>query len=192
MFAIIFNALFLFAEAAGGHSESGGFMKFWNTYMNYPGFELWKFINLAVFLGILYYLLRKPVSEAFKARREEIRAELIKAKAERDAAVAKLEEVEVRLSRLDMEVTAIKEKARVDADMEKERIAAQTENDIAKMREQAGNEIARAGQMAKHDLRKFSAEESIRLAEEMLRGKLNADADAKLVRAGIQELGGVN
>lgn len=188
MFAFISNLL-LFAAPAAGDSP---FMNFWNNYMNYPGFEGWKFMNLAIFVLIIIWLLKKPLSGAFKAKREQIRAELIKAQQERDAAVKKLEDIEARLSMLDKEVVEIKEKAAADSEAEKGRIAAQTDSDIAKMREQAQNEINRAGQQARAELRKFSAEESIRLAEEMLRGKVGAETDGKLVKAGIDKLGGLN
>lgn len=189
MLALIFNSLLLLAAAPAGDSA---FMNFWQTYMNYPAFEAWKFINLGVFILLMVYLLRMPLSGAFKAKREQIRAELIKAQQERDAAVKKLEDIEARLSMLDKEVVDIKVKAAADAEAENARIASQTDLDIAKMREQAKNEINRAGQQAKQELRRYSAEESIRLAEEMLRSKVGADTDSKLVKAGINNLGGLN
>ncbi len=197
MLAFFYNFLFLFASEAaptsgGGQSGWQQVLHFWENYMNIPGFELWKFINLGIFVIALYLLLRKPLSSGFKAKREQIRAELIKAQEERDAAMKKLQEVEGRLAMLDTEVAQIQEKAAADAETEKARIAAQTESDIAKMREQAQNEIARAGLQARQELRKFSAEESIRLAEEMLRQKVGSDTDAKLVKAGIDNLAGIN
>jgi F-type H+-transporting ATPase subunit b len=195
MLAFFFNSiLLLFAEAAhtAAPANSGGLMSTLQQYYNVPGFESWKFINLAIFVIVLYWLLKTPLSAAFKAKREQIRAELIKAQEERDAAMKKLQEVEGRLAMLDSEVVAIKERAAADAEAEKARIAAQTESDIAKMREQANNEITRAGLQAKAELRRFSAEESIRLAEEMLRQQVNTDTDAKLVKAGINNLAGIN
>ena len=149
-------------------------------------------MNLGVFILILYFLLRTPLSAAFKAKREQIRAELIKAQQERDAAMKKLQEVEGRLAMLDTEVASIKERSAAEAEAEKARIAAQTESDIAKMREQAQGEITRAGQQAKAELRRFSAEESIRLAEEMLRQQVGSDTDSKLVKAGIDKLASIN
>jgi F-type H+-transporting ATPase subunit b len=194
MLAFFLNTFFLFAEAA--HSapsgDQSGFMRFLSEWYNVPGFESWKFLNLGIFILILFYLLKTPLSSAFKAKREQIRAELIKAQQERDAALKKLEDIEGRLAMLDSEVAAIKEKSRADAEAEKVRVAAQTETDIAKIREQAQNEINRAGQQAKRELRRFSAEESIRLAEEMLRRQVGADTDNKLVKAGIDKLGGLN
>jgi len=41
-------------------------------------------------------------------------------------------------------------------------------------------------------LRRFSAEEIIRLAEEKLRAQIDGDKDARLVKASISEIGGLN
>jgi F0F1-type ATP synthase membrane subunit b/b' len=194
MFAFIFSFIFIFAE--GGHSSSGGgFAEWWHKsadpYLNYPGFEAWKFINLAIFLAIIVYLLRKPLSDAFKTRRELIRAELIRAEEARRAAEARLIETESRLARLDAEKEIVLSRAEREAELEKQRISEQTEFEVAKLREQAENEINRTAQQARHELRKLSAEETIRLAEEMITQGMTPQADARLVRGNIQSIGGL-
>lgn len=185
MFAFVHFLLFLAAEAEG---HAGG-ASFYDKYLNYPGFEAWKFLNLFIFVGALVYLLRKPVSNAFKARREAIRAELIKAQQERDAALAKLQQVEARLTNLDAETARIRQQSQSEAETEATRIAEQTAIDIEKMRDNARREIATAVQNAKRELRQFSAEESVRLAEEMVRQNLRGDAAARLVNTSIENLG---
>lgn len=194
MFALINFLAFFAAEAGHGETAAhgGGFNEFYNTYFNYPGFELWKFINLFIFVAVLVYLLRKPLGSAFKAKRESIRQELIRAKAERDAALAKLSEVEARLSRLDQETAEIKAQSARDAEAEATRIAQQTNQDIEKMRDNARREIEAASAQAKRELKRFSADESVRLAEEMLRGKLGASDAARLVNQSISGLSGGN
>ncbi|HEX8737040.1 MAG TPA: ATP synthase F0 subunit B [Pyrinomonadaceae bacterium] len=195
MFAFIYSFFFLFAE--GGHSTAagGGFAEWWHTnadpYLNYPGFEAWKFINLAIFLAIMVYLLKKPLSSAFKAKREQIRAELIRAEQERKAAEARLIETESKLARLEAERENILTKAEREAELEKQRIIEQTEFEITKLREQAENEISRAAQQARQQLRKLSAEETIRLAEEMIKQGMTPQADARLVKTNIQSIGGL-
>lgn len=161
-------------------------------WWDYPGFELWKFINLAVFvLALLYILTRKvKLGEAFRTRRENIRRELAQAQQERDAALAKLNEVEERLSRLDTEIATIKERSAREAVEERERIARSTETEIAKLSEQAQREIERAGKAAKHELRRYTAEQSVRLAENLIRREMKPEDDARLVERNIQELGG--
>jgi len=189
MFAFFYNLLLLAAEAAheGGANSKG----FYEDWFNISGFELWKFINLAIFVAFMIYVLKKPLSEAFKAKREAIRAELIKAEEEKQAALAQLTSAEAKLVSLSTEKAEVLKRAQAEAEAEKANIAAATESEVAKMREQAEGEINRLAQQTRAELRRFSAEESVRLAEEKLRGKINSDNDAVLVKSGIQAIGGL-
>jgi F0F1-type ATP synthase membrane subunit b/b' len=159
-------------------------------WWNYPGFELWKFINLAIFITFMFFLLRRRTGEAFRTRRENIKRDLARAREERDAALAKLKEVEDRLSRLDTEVAAIHEQHVQEAAEERERIAKSTETEIAKLSEQATREIESAVKVAKHELRRFAAEQSVRMAEEMIRREMKPEDDQRLITQNIEELGG--
>ncbi|HEX6278480.1 MAG TPA: hypothetical protein VFZ49_00575 [Pyrinomonadaceae bacterium] len=188
MLAILTNFL-LFAAAPAGQ---GGFMDFYNTWLNYPGFEAWKFVNLAIFLLIIGYFVKRPLSEAFKAKREAIRADLIRAEEEKKAALARFTSVEAKLASLDNERQLILNKAKAEADAEAARIAGTAEAEVAKLKGQTSGEIVRLTQLAKLELRRFSAEESIRLAEEKLRSRIDQNADANLVKSGIQAIGGLN
>jgi F0F1-type ATP synthase membrane subunit b/b' len=192
MLAFISNLLLLFAAAPHGAAKGGWWETTGSHYLNYPGFEAWKFLNLAIFSYIMYRLLKKPLSAAFKAKREQIRAELIKAEAEKQAALSALTGVEAKLAGLDSEKSSIAANALQEAEEEKARIAAQTEADVARSRTQTAGEITRLTQLARIELRRFSAEESIRLAEENLRAQMNNEKDARLVKAGIQSIGGLN
>ena len=191
MFAFFYNVIFLLAES-GGHSTGGGFTRFYNQYLNYPGFEAWKFVNLAIFVFALVYVVKKPLSEAFRSRRDAIRAELIQAEQEKQAALGELTTVEAKLAALDGEKAEVLKKAREEAEAEKANILRQTEFEIAKMREQADAEINRLVQQRKSELRRFSADESVRLAEEKLRAKINPENDAVLVTSSIEGIGGLN
>ena len=191
MLAFVFNIIFIFAE---GHAstETGGFDNFYNTYLNYPGFEAWKFFNLTIFILIMVYLVKKPLSNAFKAKREAIRAELIKAEEEKQAALAELTSAEAKLVNLETEKANVVENAKREAAEEKARIVEQTSSDIAKMRNQADSEIERISKQTKLQLRKFSAEESVRLAEEKIKARMNEQTDSQLVKSSIQSIGGLN
>lgn len=148
-------------------------------------------LNLLLFVGVMYFILRRPLSEAFRARREGIRRDLTRAEEERKAAVAKLEEVEGRLARLGSEVDAIREQAQREAAEERVRIERAAEEEIRKIREQARREIESASKSARAELRAYAAEQSVRMAEEMIRGEIRPEDDAHLVREYVEELGGV-
>lgn len=193
MLAFIYSFVFIFAETAA-KTESGWskFIHWWNTYANYPGFEAWKFLNLTIFVLIMVYILKKPLSAAFKAKREAIRADLIKAEEKRQAAFAQLTTAEAKLASLETDAENAIRQAEAEAEAEKERIARETEEEIRRMKSQASSEIERKSQQVRAELRRFSAEESIRLAEEKLKAQMNADKDARLVKASIQSIGGLN
>jgi F0F1-type ATP synthase membrane subunit b/b' len=169
-------------------SDAGGRLPWW---LNYPGFEAWKFVNLGIFVLALIYFLRRPIGEALRARREGIRRDLMRAQEERNAALAKLEEVEARLAGLDAEVAIVREQASREAEAERERMKRTTEDDARKLREQAQREIESAGKAARQELRRYAAEQSVQLAEQMIRRDMRPEDDARLVSLEIEELGGV-
>jgi len=163
-------------------------------WWDYPGFELWKFINLGFFVLVLVYILTKKanIGEAFRNRREGIKRELARAREERDAAIARLKEIEERLARLDSEVVTIRENSKVEAAEERERIARSTETEIARLSEGAQREIENAGKAAKKELRRYTAEQSVQLAEGLIRREMQPEDDARLVNRNIEDLGGMS
>ena len=187
MFALLNNFTFLLAAGS-----EGAFSRFYDEYLNIPGFEAWKFFNLAIFIAVMIYLLKKPLSAAFKAKRDEIRAELIKAEEEKQAALAKLTATEAKLAQLETEKANILQKAKDEAAFEKVRLAEHTKIEIERLRQQSQAELARLASQSRVELRRFSAEESIRLAEEKLRSQIDGSKDAILVKASIREIGGLN
>src|SRR5882724_3434176 len=89
-----------------------------SPWWDYPGLELWKFVNLGIFVLGLMYLIKRPLSDAFRARREAIRRELAAARNERDQALMRLTAVEDRLKGLDAEVHALEEQSKLQAKAE--------------------------------------------------------------------------
>ena len=160
-----------------------------SPWWDYPGLELWKFFNLVVFVSAMVYVLKRPLTEAFRARREAIRQELLQAQAERDEALAKLAEVQLRLSRLDAEVAEIQQRSQAEAQAERERIVRETELEMAKLREQAEREIISAGKVARQDLRIFAAKQSVMLAEELIRREIRSEDDVRLIKINVEQLG---
>lgn len=149
-----------------------------------------KVLNLLLFVAIAVYFLRRPLKEKLQERREGIRRDLMRAQEERNAALQKLAEVEARLSTLNAEVESVREQARREAEEERARIERQAEEDARKLREQARREIESAGKAARAELREYAAEQSVRLAEEMIRREMRPEDDERLVSGYVEELGG--
>jgi F-type H+-transporting ATPase subunit b len=161
-------------------------------WWNYPGFELWRFVNLAIFIAAALYLDRRfgrPIREALRSRREGIKRELKRARAERDMALAKLAEVESRLARLDEEVLVIRQQATAEAEAERGRIERSTEIEMAKLRQQARAEIESTGKVVRQQLRELAAEHSLKIAEQHIRKDLRVEDDNRLIALNVEQIG---
>jgi len=159
-------------------------------WWDYPGFVLWKFVNLGLFIALMVYILIKAdLRGAFRARGESIKAELEKARTERDAALAKLKEVEERLAGMNDQVLAINQRSKAEVEAERQRIAQSTQEEIAKLTSQAQREIENAAKAAKNELKKFAAEQCIRMAEELIKRDMRPEDDARLMMHNVEEMG---
>lgn len=151
-----------------------------------------KAVNLVIFLGLLYFLLRKPAREFFATRLAEVRATLQQAAKEKEAATAKMAELDARLSRLDAELAEIKSQAQREAVAERERLQAEAQRDAEKIRATSHREIESAKQIAMSDLREFAATKAVDLAEQMIRRELKPEDDARLLARMGEEMSKVS
>jgi len=163
----------------------------WQDVFNYPGLELWKFINLGVFVGAAIYVLRRPIATALAARGESIRNEIKQAEEEKRAAEEKLAEVDAQLVHLDADVQAVRQQAEKEATQERERLAAAAQNEIEKLKSQADRELETTRKVAKKELRQFLAQRSLELAKATVVSRLNPDEDVRLIKERVAELGRV-
>jgi F-type H+-transporting ATPase subunit b len=159
---------------------------FWTSPTGFP-----KLVNLLIFLGILYFFLRRPVHEFFAQRLASVRQILERAAKEKEAATMKMAELDARLNRLGAELAGIREQANREAAAERERMKSETERDIEKLRLTTNREIETAKQVAMGDLREYAATKSVELAEQIIRRELTPEDDARLLRRVSEEMDSV-
>lgn len=147
-----------------------------------------KLVNLLIFLGILYYYLRRPINEYFSQRLASVRHMLERAAKEKEAATMKMAELDARLNRLDAELAGIREQSKVEVVAERDRMKAETERDIEKLRISTNREIESAKQVAMAVLREYAATKSVELAEQLIRRELTPEDDARLLRRVSEEM----
>jgi F-type H+-transporting ATPase subunit b len=158
------------------------------SWFNYPGLELWKFLNLAIFTAAAIYVLRKPISQALWARREAIQQEIVTAEQQREQALARVAEADSLMSRVDDDVRTVQEQAREEAKSEQERIAVSTRSEMEKLKQQAQREIETADKLARKELRQFLATNSVEIARESIRTQMRPEDDSALIQESIGEL----
>jgi F-type H+-transporting ATPase subunit b len=157
-------------------------------FANYPGLELWKFLNLAIFLTLGLLILRKPVSSALAARGESIKRELEQAKLESDKASEKLAESEALLAKVNDDVGSIRIQAEQEANAERQRQAATGDHEIQRLKTQAARELETARKTAQKGLQQFLANRSLELATQSVKNELRPEDDLRLIRDRIGEL----
>jgi F0F1-type ATP synthase membrane subunit b/b' len=158
------------------------------AWANYPGLEAWKFFNLAVFVAVMIYILRRKISEALAARRDAIKQELVDAQQRRERALAQVAEADAMLGRVNADVQSIHEHAQQEAQSERERLAAATARELEKLEHQARREMETADKVARKQLRQFFAQRSVDVARNTVRTQMRPEDDFSLISESIGEL----
>jgi F-type H+-transporting ATPase subunit b len=149
-----------------------------------------RFFNLAVVVGLLVYVARKPLANFYASRSGFIKEQLAEAQRARQEAEAKLSEMEMRMNRLNEEIEAIKLEAEIDARAEHDRLVAAAERDAAKIVERARQEIDGMTRAAHLELKSYVAELSVKMAEEKIRSEITGTDQSRLFSDFIGDLGG--
>lgn len=155
---------------------------------------LWRVINLLVFALFLVYILRNKIKigQVFDNRAAAIRKELDQARRDKQEAEQRLAEVESRLANLDQEVASIRSEAEREAAREQERIRQAAASDAEKIRQMAQREIEGAMKSARTELRAFVAEQSVEMAEGIIRREIRPEDNSRMISRFIDEMGEVS
>lgn len=154
---------------------------------------LWQVINFIVFVAIMIYILRNKIGigKVFDDRAVAIRKELDKAKIEKEEAERKLAEVEARMSKLDEEVAQMRAEADLEAEREATRIREAATLEAEKIKLMTAREIEGAMKEARAELRAFVADNSVAMAEAIIRRELKPEDNSKILNKYVEELRGV-
>lgn len=144
-------------------------------------------INFAILFGIAAVLVRKALPNGFAPRNAEIQKGIEEARKASAEANARLSEIEVRLSRLDADIAAIRSAAEADFSIEEQRIKAAAEQDAKNVIAAAEQEINAATRVAQRELKSFVADLAVGLAEKKI--KVDDATDQALVRAFASRVG---
>ncbi|MBN2431556.1 MAG: ATP synthase F0 subunit B [Acidobacteria bacterium] len=148
-----------------------------------------KAFNLVVIIGILVYFLRKPIGHFFARRSADIQRRIREAEQARDAAQARLADIQARLEKLDTEMDEIRRQAEADARVEREKILTQTEKDVVKMRQRARNEIESLKMQTIRELREYTAAKVVEMAGDVLRRELTTEDEERLFNSFLEKMG---
>ncbi len=149
---------------------------------------VWQVANLATFLGLLWYFLKKPVAEFFGNRRAEVAQALKKAEEDRRRAETLATELASRLAQIETELKALKDGARKDAEAEHAALLQQGEEDARRFVARASADLENRVRAARSELTAYAGDLAVDLAKELLAKGVTPEDEARLVKTGIAGL----
>jgi F-type H+-transporting ATPase subunit b len=173
------------------------FVSFWSTALYAAGGEdagsplmdfIWKVVNVVVLAAIIYKFAKKPVAAALGLSAESAKKDLDEARNAEEKIIADLSEMRSKISGLEKETLEMVESAKKDAKDAKARIVKEGKLEIQRMKQQASFALKQEQRKAEDDLRRWIADESVKLAESTLKKEINQNEQKKLVKNFVDQL----
>jgi F-type H+-transporting ATPase subunit b len=162
--------------AEGAHHEEG------------PLQTVFRWVNFLVLFGGLAYLLRKPMSEFFTQRSQDITAGLQRAQDAQATAHARMDEIEQRLASLSAEVSALRSAAEKESMAEREKILTDAKREVERVIERSRQEIDRVARSIEREIKETVADAVIDRAGKRLRTEMTPDDQKGVVVRFIKKL----
>jgi len=150
--------------------------------------EIIEGFNKVVLIAVVLWGLFRFVPKAFRKRNETLQKQLLDARLAAAEANERLAVVEERLSKLGIEIEAIREQTERDSENDEKRIHESLEEERQRIVASVGQEIEAAGATAQRELKKFAAELAVDRARQTIR--LGAEGDRVLIRTFGENLKG--
>jgi F-type H+-transporting ATPase subunit b len=147
-------------------------------------------INLALFGGALWYLVKGPVKAAFANLKRDLEDRLAQAEKDKAEGEAQIKELEAKMAGLQAELNEILAKSGVEAEAEKQRVLAAARTEAAAILAAAESEITRQQQLASQELRALVAELAVEAAAKRLEARVQGATAQSVTDHAIAELGG--
>jgi F-type H+-transporting ATPase subunit b len=149
-----------------------------------------RFVNFAILIGTLVYLLRSPLMTYMNDRGTQIRSDLVNAAEMKRTAAAQLEEIDRRMKALpgELEVLRAQGAQEIAAEAARIRAAAATERD--RLLEQARRDIDQHVKIAERELVSHAADLAVGVAAERIRKTITDDDQKRLADRYVQQLKG--
>ncbi len=157
------------------------------TFLGLP-YGVWQTVNLVLFVALLVYLLKKPLTEALGKRRREVVETLEKAAADRRRAEEIAAELGQRLTRIEADLVALRAQAEAQASRELGELEASAEEDARRIVARASAEMENRVRSARNELTSYAADLAVDIAREVLAKAVTPDDRERLFREAVTDL----
>ncbi len=150
---------------------------------------IFRWLNFLIVFGGIAYLIAKHGGAFFRGNAKEIAASIVEATALKAEADRELHEVEVKIARLDQDVSEMREEARRDWAAESERLRASGLAEIDKINQAARGELAASERAAEQQVREIAASLAVERAAALVSSMMNTEIRARMFHTFLGELG---
>ena len=157
--------------ASGGEGGSKGWV----------ATDTWRVMNFVVLVVALFFVLRKPISQALSSRIKDIREQLASLEAQKAEAEKQLAQYNEKLSQLESEAEKIVEGYIKQGNEAKAKILKEAQATAEKLQVQARRNIEHEFDKARQELQREVVEKSLAKAEETLKKAITDQDQDKLV-----------
>jgi F-type H+-transporting ATPase subunit b len=178
--AAVFGVLLLLTGAPAFAQESATESAVGRTF---------RWLNFAIVFALLAYAIVKYGAPSFRNRASQISEKIAEGARAREGAEAQRREIQAKVANLQSEIEQLRQRGRRDAADEAQRLRDTVRSESEKIEQAARTEIEAAARAGRLELKALGARLSVQLAEAMLRQELTPQAEAKLFRSFVGELG---
>jgi F-type H+-transporting ATPase subunit b len=148
--------------------------------------KIFEDLNSAILIGVILWFVLRLVPKMLRGRSENLQKQLMEARVATTQANERLAAVEERLSKLGIEIDAIREQTERESAGDEKRIQESLESERQRIVASAEQEIDAAGAAARRDLKKFAAELAVDRAMHGIH--LSAEDDRVLIHDFAKDL----
>lgn len=178
MICVVMVLILSFSGIAIGSSEEG---RGETEAKGWGATDTYRVMNFVVLALALFFLLRKPASQALGARIKGIKGQLEELEERKKDAEKELAEYNEKLSLLDQEAGKIVQSYIKQGNEAKARILKEAKSAAQKLEEQAKRNIEHEFKRAKLELQEDILEKSLLKAEEIIKNKITAEDQKKQI-----------
>ncbi len=138
-------------------------------------------VNLALLLGLLFFLLRKPAKDFFASRSALIQKNLEQSQSLKREAELKFSEAQSRLSGIEEETQRLVAELKRDGELERARLIQEAQDQVKGLQQTGERILAQELRKAKEELKKETVALAAEMAEALVKQNLTPEDQRRLV-----------
>ena len=151
---------------------------------------VYRWLNFAIFFGVIAYFLAKKSPPFFRKRQEAIEKAIAESARARQAAESREREIAAKMGTLPSEIARLRERSKQESAGEVERVRALAREEVKRIDQAAQLEILAAERAAQMELKTLAARLAVERAETLLEQGMSPRADAALFGRFLADLAG--